>query len=255
MASADAEGWICENWEFEFLLRVFPHGCLVARETGKPIGFITSVKYGTSGWVGNLIVRPALRGMGVGNTLMKKVLASLAEAGARTVWLTASAEGKPVYERLGFVEFDTIKRWRGAANSPGEPARDEASVADIMAIDMAGWGDIRQPILEEVAKRGTTFVRNGGFLVKQPCGEAFQFGPWGATERQAAASLLATALAQTATGTHIFLDVPVGNVDAAALLHTAGFTIRGSTTLMCLGEPPVYVPARIYALASMGSMG
>ncbi len=255
MVLADGEGWICENWEFEFLLRTFARGCLVAKEGNVPVAFITSIKYGTSGWIGNLVVRRELRGRGIGSTLLKKALALLAEAGARTVWLTASTDGKPVYKRLGFVEIDEIKRWCGTVNSKGEPKGDVPSMADVMAIDTAGWGDSRQSIIEEVTRRGTILGRTGGFLVKQPCGDDFQFGPWGAEERQTAAWIFSAALAQVGPGARIFLDVPVGNVDAAAILHSAGLAIRGSTTLMCLGERPVYDPARIYALASMGSMG
>ncbi len=254
MALADAEGWICESWEFEFLFRVFPGGCLAARDHDTPVGFITAVKYGKSGWIGNLIVRPEIRGRGVGSVLMRRALAVLADAGARTVWLAASDHGKPLYERLGFVEVDTIKRWCGSGSGRGEPSRLEAAAADLLEEDMAGWGDDRSAILEEVAKRGTTFVQNDGFLVSQPCGPARQFGPWGAAGRQTAAALFALARAQ-APAARIFLDVPVGNVAAASLLHGAEFTVRGSAALMCLGERPPYDPARIYALASMGSMG
>jgi ribosomal protein S18 acetylase RimI-like enzyme len=252
---AGAEGWLCESWEFEFLLRVFPGGCLVARDGDAPVGFITSIKYGTSSWIGNLIVRPELRGKGIGTDLMRRVLASLAEAGARTVWLTASMDGKPVYERLGFVEVDAVERWCGMASCEGESIEEDDPMVDVLAVDIAGWGDTRQEILDVVTKRGTMLARSEGFLVKQPCGDALQFGPWGAIERQTAERLFAAALTQSAPGARIFLDVPVRNVDAASILHTVGFSIRGSTTLMYLGERPAYDPARIYALASMGSMG
>lgn len=252
---AAAEGWICERWELDFLFGAFPHGCFVAREGDSPVGFITAIKYRKSGWIGNLIVRPELRGNGIGCTLMKTVLATLAEAGARTVWLTASADGRPVYERLGFVEVDAIKRWCGTVSCGGEPARDDVHMADMLAVDMAGWGDMRSVILEEVANRGTTLACNGGFLMSQPCGDALQIGPWGVAGRETAAWLFARALAQAPAGTRVFLDVPVRNVAAASLLHAAEFTIRGSTALMYLGERPAYNPTHIYALASMGSMG
>ncbi len=255
MSLADAEGWICENWEFEFLLRTFARGCLAAKEGNVPVGFITSIKYGTSGWIGNLVVHRELRGKGIGSALLKKALASLAEAGTRTVWLTASTDGKPVYKRLGFVEIDEIKRWCGMVKSKGESIGDAPSLSDVIAIDTAGWGDTRQSIIEEVARRGTTLGLTGGFLVKQPCGDDFQFGPWGAKDRQTASWIFSAVLARVAPGARIFLDVPVGNVDAAAILHSAGFAIRGSSMLMFLGERPAYDPARIYALASMGSMG
>lgn len=71
----------------------------------------------------------------------------------------------------------------------------------------------------------------------------------------AAAPLLDHALARAGKKARVVLDVPAGNIDAAALLYSRGFTILGSAVLMCQGKKPEYDPARIYALASMGSMG
>jgi ribosomal protein S18 acetylase RimI-like enzyme len=53
----------------------------------------------------------------------------------------------------------------------------------------------------------------------------------------------------------LFLDVPAGNLAAAALLKSRGFTVKGKSALMYLGARPLYLPGNIYALASMGSMG
>ena len=48
---------MAEAWEFEFLLEVFPQGCFCIRDdSGKGIAFVTSIRHGRSGWIGNLIV-------------------------------------------------------------------------------------------------------------------------------------------------------------------------------------------------------
>jgi hypothetical protein len=49
--------------------------------------------------------------------------------------------------------------------------------------------------------------------------------------------------------------VPIRNTVQTGLLLKMGFSIRGTTLLMCRGEAPAYAPERIFALASMGSMG
>src|SRR5512138_3393472 len=113
LALADAEGWISGAWELEFLLAAFPPGCLVCRACGMPVAFITTVKYDQSGWVGNLIVAKGWRGRGVGSELLGRGIAALVAAGTRTVWLTASESGRPIYERLGFLAIDTVVRWVG----------------------------------------------------------------------------------------------------------------------------------------------
>lgn len=255
LALADEEGWICDQWEFDFQMRSFPQGCLVMRQDEAPVAFVTSIKYGRSGWIGNLLVHPGFRGAGIGSGLMRRSLAALADAGARTVWLTASPAGKAIYERLGFVAVDTIKRWCGEGIGSGAVTPPLVSPPDIAALDRAGWGDARDAILREVLRRGRLAVHAGGFLVCQHSGGGLQLGPWGAVGREPATRLLDEALTRAGDGTRVFLDVPVRNVDAAIILLQRGFDVRGSTTLMFLGETPDYTPSLVYALASMGSMG
>jgi GNAT superfamily N-acetyltransferase len=252
---AASEGWICDRWEFDFLLAVFPAGCLVARLDGEAVAFVTSVKYADSGWVGNLIVRRDLRRTGIGSLLLKEVLAILAGAGTRTVWLTASEQGRPLSERLGFVACDAIKRWHGWG-SAGECRRPApVPLTKIVELDRAGWGDRRETLLAATAGRGWVEGDDHGFLVVQPHADGMQIGPWGGIGQQGAAALLDGALTRTGRGKRVFLDAPAGNVKGAALLHGRGFTICGSTVLMYLGEKPAYSPGFVFALASMGGMG
>ena len=252
---ASEENWICGRWEFAFLLGHFPQGCLAVRIDDAPVAFITSIKYGKSGWIGNLVVRKDLRGKGIGTTLMKNALADLVDAGARTVWLTASEAGKHIYERSGFAVIDMVKRWFGIGTGGLDAHPGDVSIADVLAMDNSGWGDMRESILTELLERGTVMVCNGGFLIGQPADGSMQLGPWGAEGRKAAKKLLDGARIRAGDGTRIFLDAPVRNIDAAVLLHSRGFTLGGSALLMYLGEKPAYDPTRIYALASMGSMG
>jgi GNAT superfamily N-acetyltransferase len=255
LALAAEENWICGRWEFDFLLQHFPQGCLAMRMDDTPVAFITAIKYGTSGWIGNLVVRRDLRGKGYGSALMQKALTALLSAGVRTVWLTASEAGKFIYVRLGFSAIDMVKRWRGTACGGGDGVTGTYSKADMLAMDQAGWGDTREAILSEALKHGTLTFRDGGFLVSQPTGCGVQMGPWGANGPETASKLLDAARARAGEGTWLFLDTPELNGDAAPLLNSRGFAVRGSALLMFLGEKPDYKPGHIYALASMGSMG
>lgn len=257
MSLAKAEGWICDRWEFNFLMDVFPQGCLVARRWGIPVGFVTAVKYGTGGWIGNLIVREQFRGQGVGGMLMKHALAALESAGTETVWLTASLAGKPIYESLGFKSVDVINRWVGGGiggEEENHAAMWEISRDDMLLVDQAGWGDRRDAIIDLAVERGSVFSTSGAFLVSQPCTDGVQLGPWGGND-SGALLLLEEALAEAGWGEKVFLDAPLRNAGLTAILPGMGFTVRGSTLLMCKGATPDYAPERIFALASMGSMG
>lgn len=254
LSLAREEGWISSAWELEFLRTAFPSGCLVCRNKGIPVAFLTSIKYGMSGWVGNLLVRKEWRGQGLGSTLFQRALEVLDEAGTRTVWLTASESGRPIYERQGFIAIDAVNRWqiRGRIATVNDSAN---VVSEILALDEAGWGDRREDLLRATINRGSTSLLPGGFLVRQRWENAFQIGPWGSLNPEVAIELLEQSISPTEGGLQIFLDVPAGNSNASNVLYGAGFSIQSSTTLMYRGEKPDYAPESIYALASMGSMG
>jgi len=247
------EDWISEAWELDFLRQTFPSGCLVCRNKGVPVAFLTSIRYQKSGWVGNLLVRKEWRGKGLGTSLLARALEVLEEAGTQTIWLTASEAGRPIYERRKFTAIDTINRWEGCGRI--ENGFSNNSFKKIIELDEAGWGDQRKALLRATINRGSVSLRPEGFMVLQRWGSAIQLGPWGSTNPEAAAELLMHSIMPAENGARIFLDVPSKNQHASALLRSAGFSIRSSTTLLYRGEKPDYAPAKIYALASMGSMG
>jgi ribosomal protein S18 acetylase RimI-like enzyme len=255
LSLADAEGWLCEQREFDFLLRVFPQGCFSCRVAGVLAGFITSVKYAESGWIGNLLVRAELRGRGIGAVLMAKALATLGHAGAATIWLTASAAGAALYRKLGFTEIDTVQRWVGQGGGSGKIPGGDGSLAAVVAMDCAGWGDRRDLLIADSLQVGSVVADTQGFLVSQRWSAGTQVGPWGGSCPLGAAKLLDACRSQAGAGERIFLDVPAGNAAAGALLTSRNFALRGATALMYRGTPPAYEPGRIFALASMGSYG
>ena len=252
---ASAEKWISTEWELKFLLDTFSEGCFACRAGGLPIAFVTSIKYDKSGWIGNLIVDESLRGKGIGSSLMERALEALRQAGAETVWLTASADGKPIYERLGFCELDVINRWKGTGFT-GRPERTgEISLKEAIALDGLGWGDRRDALLSATFARGKVFGVEGGFLVMQGDGALVQGGPWVCTDDGKAPILLDSVLADNAGPGEIMFDVPGKNRAASTLLLSRGFAVTGRTSLMYCGAVPAYKPEIVYALGSMGSMG
>lgn len=255
LALAAAEGWISDPWELAFLLGNFPRGCLAVEEDGHPVAFVTAVRYGTSGWIGNLIVAKEARGQGCGTLLMKRATDELLAAGVKTAWLTASAQGRSLYEKMGFRGIDEVVRWSGVATGGVEWHGDPVDPEHLVPLDRAGWGDDRLAILAAAAGRGMVLREAAGFLAAQPCGSGFQVGPWAAGDRGAASVLLERVRPRLPQGARVLLDVPVRNGAAASILGAAGFTDCGRTVLMCAGDSPAYAPEKIFALATMGSAG
>ena len=255
LALAAAEGWISDPWEFAFLLGSFPRGCLAVEEEGRSVAFVTAIRYGMSGWIGNLIVTKRARGRGYGTLLMGRAMDELLDDGVRTVWLTASAQGRPLYGKMGFREIDQVVRWSGIGREGESEGGGSLSFEEMIAMDQAGWGDDRKALLAATVSRGSLLCETDGFLVVQRCGCRFQFGPWSCGGRGDASILLDRGIRVTGEGNPVFVDVPARNGDAATLLAASGFSVTGATSLMFAGEAPAYDSSRIFALASMGGMG
>ncbi|ACM20942.1 N-acetyltransferase, GNAT family [Geotalea daltonii FRC-32] len=254
LALAAKEGWKCGQWEFDFLLENFGQGCWVARHNQHVAGFVTSVKYGKSGWIGNLLVRAELRGQGLGRFLMEQAIASLDRAGTETIWLTASRSGRPLYEKLGFFQIDMITRWRGSGDINSRKLQQGYTLEMVEELDQLGWGDHRSLIIRKAAEQGTVLSVPDGFCMVQNAGGTLQLGPWCCRSLPAAENLLEQALTMMGQG-DVFLDVPDSNGNAAFILRKRGFTPCGGTVLMYRGASPAYRSQLIYALATMGSIG
>jgi GNAT superfamily N-acetyltransferase len=257
---AGAEGWVAEQWEFDFLLAVFPHGCFCVRDdAGKGIAFVTSLRHGRSGWIGNLIVQAGYRGKGIGEALFIRSLIALREAGAETFWLTASKVGKSLYEKHGFSAIDTIIRWTGFGRQRHGEHDLEAVVGEtatsVSSIDYQAWGDRRDALLATAVGRGRLLLRESGFLVLQPCRGAVQFGPFSALDSATAEQLLDAALRTIPHGTKIYLDSSASNRTALRHFNRRRMRIAGCNELMYAGVKPEYRPEFMYGLATMGSCG
>jgi len=252
LSMAKDEGWISTCRELAFLLERSPQGCLVCYENDKPVGFVTAVRHGRSGWIGNLLVGAENRGRGIGTALFKQAMQVLQRNNVVTVWLTASKYGLPIYERNGFRVCDRIRRWE----APGGDIVSSLPVKRIEPgweeIDFLGWGDERNALLAHAADGGSATGTENGFLVLQSVGKRRQIGPYGALDPTTAEVLLEQVLQRGGT---TMLDVPAANRPASKMLTSRGFTVSSEVELMYAGQSPAYHPECIYGLASMGSMG
>jgi GNAT superfamily N-acetyltransferase len=59
---------------------------------------------GLEGYILNMLTVPEYRGRGLASDIVRGLLDCAREAGAGLVWLRATDQGRPVYEKLGFAE-------------------------------------------------------------------------------------------------------------------------------------------------------
>src|SRR6185369_12240702 len=101
-------------------------------------------------------------------------------------------------------------------------------------------------LLAVTVERGTLLLRESGFLVVQPCGDAMQFGPFSARDSSTAEHLLDAALRTVTNGTKVYMDSPASNRSALRMLNRRRMRIAGTTELMYAGAKPDYHPEYLF---------
>ena len=226
------EGWASGRSDFELYLDHDPDGCFVAREGGRRVGIVTTTRYPSSGWLGNLIVVPECRSRGVGRELMRHGLAHLEAVGVDTVRLDGDPPGIPLYLSLGFVdEWESLRyRWAGSAIDLTEDVEKLGSgdLDRVAAFDRRFFGDDRARLLGlflEKSHSAYKVVHQSelqGYLMATRSDLGLRIGPCVAADVEAA-RLLFSAAQTDAVEEHITVGVPGPNAEAQALLAELGF--------------------------------
>lgn len=268
LRQTDREGWAASRERFATHLEHDPDGCLIAEVDSRRVGMVSTTGFGTSGWIGNLIVDPKYRSRGVGRALMERGLELLHRRGVQTVRLEADPPGIPLYRSLGFVdEFESRRFARRASAIPPDLARgnvEAMTVKDLPSVctlDRAVFGADRSRILhlfhrtcESAWVRRSERDRVDGFLMTSATDRGLWIGPCVASSGDEAAALVVAALA-SAAGRPALIGVPSPNTGAIRTLVDLGFTPTPSSLRMRLGSNThCGDPSRIVAIAS-GAVG
>jgi len=178
VALSRAEKWPhrLQDWEMALQLST---GAVAVDGTGRVVGTILITPYGRDcATINMVIVDRAMRGMGLGRRLMEKAFA-LAED--RPLRLVATADGMPLYERLGFVASGTILQHQGhvaaVAMPDGVEAAGAADLAEIKALDRDAYGADRAALIDAMAQRGEfAVIRRNGAIEAYAASRAFGRG-------------------------------------------------------------------------------
>jgi hypothetical protein len=223
----------------------------------EPAAMIACVRYGEAfGFVGLYLVRPDLRGRGLGTEIWR---AGHEILGDRTVGLDAVDAQVANYERDGYVAGGHTYRYRAARGSEG--VRPHEGVEPVEYEDVAGLdarafpaprGAFLRPWLAQPEARALGLRRDGhliGYGVRRRCREGWKIGPLFATDAVAAEALLdglVAGLEEPYT-----LDVPRPNPAATGLAERRGMTPVFRTSRMYRGEPPTYEPDLVFGVTTL----
>lgn len=146
-----------EDWR---LMLALSEGFVAVDGSGKLAGTILLTPYGDDcATINMVIVDENMRGRGLGRRLMD---AALERAGDRPLRLVATAEGLPLYEKLGFRRTGTIVQHQGIAEKVAAPANTQVAEAEdisaIAALDRQACGADRRALMGYLSDVGQFVV-------------------------------------------------------------------------------------------------
>lgn len=217
-------------------------------------GVVVLTRYGPGlAAVGMMVVASRHARRGLGRRLMAHVLGL---AGNATVSLTATSEGRPLYEQMGFRVIDTSVTYKGelaaepADNLAAPPRRvTAADVGAIAAADLAVFGADRSAVLTELV----TFADDFRVLGDPPHGYAACWrkdgiaviGPVVADGLATCRGLIAS-LARGRAGP-VRLDIQGRQSELARWAESRGLAVGDRTAVMVRGGDLPGDRARLYA--------
>lgn len=254
---AAGEGWNPGRDDADVFWATDPDAFVAVDVDGELAGGGAVVSYGGAyGFMGLFIVRPDLRGRGLGRTLWylrRDLLQSRLVDGA-AVEMDGVFAMQPFYAQGGFVFQHRDLRFEGRAGSvpvdgsvaDGREVVDLATVPFpiIEAYDRRHFAAPRPDFLRDwLARPGgqaVGVVESGacrGFAVMRPCRVGHKIGPLFADDVAVAESLFVDLTARV-PGEPVFLDVPERNEPGLDLVRRHGMTEVFGCARMTLGRAP-----------------
>ncbi|MEK6977789.1 MAG: GNAT family N-acetyltransferase [Candidatus Hydrothermarchaeota archaeon] len=240
LALTREEGWDYGERDIKRLLELEPGGSFVALEGGERIGIVTTLCYGRSAWLGNLVVRSGYRGLGYGKRLAEHALASLAGKGHKTVGIYAYEWLTDFYGYMGFEGDESVITFSGRSEG-GRGAGDAVDVDELVAFDGPRFGDGRGKLLRRLQEEYPDLCkvhreggRIAGYIMGRRSETGAEIGPW--VSRQSCARGLLEAELAGLEG-EVWVSVPENNGEALETVRSCGFRERFRTVLMYRGPP------------------
>lgn len=254
LSLAATEGWIIPFQEQRLFQNLWRPYFFVLKHKGEHCGFVSAVAYKESGWIGNLLVAKDKRRHGYGSALLEHAIGFLKQSSPQRIWLTASDQGAPLYQRRGFQYIDSIERWTGKGSGI-LPALATCDLGQLIDLDTRCWGESRAPLLSQLEFDSFPICVHQCYALLQAGPGSWQLGPWltGHNSPGIMRQLLHEAIRRTPFGRPLIIDALLSSRSDLMLLD-AGFQKTDKNSLMCLSEQPPKLHG-VLALASLGSMG
>ncbi|NKL98500.1 GNAT family N-acetyltransferase [Rhizobium leguminosarum bv. viciae] len=238
VALSRAAGWAHRREDWELIWSLSEGRIALAGD--RVVGTALMTPFGdTCSAINMIIVDESQRGRGLGRKLTTAVL-ELGEN--RECRLTATNDGLPIYEKLGFVATHQIVRHQGNVSRVNAPENVEWVEPDalpaIKALDRAAFGASRDALIDVLAKQGRfAAIRNDdrivAFASTRLFGKGEVVGPVVAENVEQARDLLAFILSGK-EGHFVRIDIPE-QTGLSSQLEDWGMPQEGEVVAMVRG--------------------
>jgi GNAT superfamily N-acetyltransferase len=232
---------------------------MVAEADGAIVGTGVGTLNGPVGWIGTIFLAPEWRGQGIGRAITQSIIDRLQAAGARTLVLVATADGRRLYSTMGFEVQTRYRILEAPGLGSGDPS--VAATGDggvrpfapgdldaMAALDRGGTGEDRRHILARFATPDSARVLPG------PAGTVDAFvvrAPWGggatvARTLEAAMAIVTERRLKSGPEGRVRVGLLQDNAAGLARLAEAGFTPSWSAPRMVRGDPLAWHPDWIW---------
>ncbi|WP_375796944.1 GNAT family N-acetyltransferase [Alloyangia mangrovi] len=222
---------------------------VVALQGDEVVGTALCSLFGEVATINMIIVDARMRGRGLGRRLMQAVLEI---GGTRELRLTATADGLPLYEKLGFEATGEVFQHQGIAKAaaPELPVQlvAGADASDLAAMDRAASGMDRTALIAAITERGELLRAERGFAILREFGRGRVLGPVVAQDAETARALIAAGATRCA-GQFLRIDL----TDAALAPHAEALGLAhagGGTAMKKAARAAAETDFTTYALAS-----
>lgn len=260
---AAQEGWNPGLADAQAFWDTEPDGYVGLHRDGELIAAGSIVSYGAEfGFMGLFIVRPELRGQGLGRRIWHwrrdTLLGRLHSRAA--IGMDGIFEMQDFYAAGGFCFSHRNLRMRGIGWAGDDDLAlrplSELPFAEVAAFDRLRFGVDRsaflRPWIDPAGGLGLGLVEEGRLRaigVARPCREGFKIGPLFAHDGACAERVL-TGLGRVTAGKPLFLDVPENNPEALALADRHAMAEVFGCARMYLGAPPPLPWAQIFGITT-----
>lgn len=259
-------GWLSESRDvFEAFLEHDPGGCFIVEADGNRAGICVATCYHENGFIGELVVVPDRRVLGLGRRLFTKALEYIESRQMTGIFLDGDLNAVPFYEYMGFRKICRSLRFKGRIDSGSRAGMRPMSAVDldsICEIDRSLYGDDRGFFLR---RRFQQFPRlcfvcetgggkPGGYIMAHPAEQVLAVGPWAVWSGAVEPAGMLQHLAHQAKDPVLRVGVLEANSQASALFRSlpglqetthSWFMMRGDKAPPRLGLHPA-----LYAVGS-----